>query len=604
MHTETAAKLRLFLRLKNPDAELPKSPEFRPENQDMAAIDAALAKADTSAPTGQGDQAPARLSHVVISGASKALIESGKYTESFIVMEYSGIKSASFVSLQLHCLKEIGSDTALKWFLKKHQDRGDLPDTVVHKLEAAKKRIKQSSQDLFAQLKSRDVELPQSMEFRADTLDIDAIEAALEEAVSEVNPKAASQGDRAATKLTYPVIAHAARALIQDNMFTEGFVLIEHSDSDSAVFVSLQLNCLMEIGSNVALDWFQEKHKKRKDLPKAVTRKMNEAPKRIAANRKLNLKRLRDRIRSKEPLVASDHRAFLPVIPTSISQALAGINPSDYDGPWLDELLRLLVEKRPDAKADPSAFRDRLLKSTGIAQYLNFLQAANSAAGSQFATFGSQQDSQRIVKLFAQFSSQVDAFDPAPIEAAFDQGRSAMITRAHVGANAVPTDLKYETGYPRVLINRSSETDLSEDSLRLKLGTRGNVQADFLKLTKRVKAAPHLIEIYPDGGQGSDFAPAQILGRTIQLGRGAAALAYHSRAATFFCDSNWIDGRLRFTLHPGPVAERGADRQEFEDAFHAFYAARLEAILLGPVEDFAPSGKFGNLFNPNKGIGQ
>ncbi len=87
----------------------------------------------------------------------------------------------------------------------------------------------------------------------------------------------------------------------------------------------------------------------------------------------------------------------------------------------------------------------------------------------------------------------------------------------------------------------------------------------------------------------NEFHPAliRLFGRTIRLGQGASTLAYIARAATFFSGTRWEDGRVQVYLRPGPVADQGMDRKDFDRAFYAFYLACLKEIVLGNAEDLA-----------------
>ena len=182
----------------------------------------------------------------------------------------------------------------------------------------------------------------------------------------------------------------------------------------------------------------------------------------------------------------------------------------------------------------------------------------------------------------------VRPFDPAPLREAAGRGVSVLIALAHAGHFVTLNRHIPNLGLPRLSVGRVPRAISRTGSFGL--GTKSMSGAGFLGAVKRVKAAPHLITIFPDGPDGREMQAFPLLGRKVILGLGAATLAWHSRAATFFAGTRWRDGWLEVYLREGPVAEPNVDRDAFNEAFHAFYLGCLAEIVTGPPENFAREG--------------
>ncbi len=174
-------------------------------------------------------------------------------------------------------------------------------------------------------------------------------------------------------------------------------------------------------------------------------------------------------------------------------------------------------------------------------------------------------------------------------------GRGIVILRAHTGMTAYFAQNFRHVTLPHVSIaaNESLHNDAHVGrNGGFHLSVRGNFQTEFLRLVKAMRKSPHFVVIFPDGARGGEFVERNLLGRTIQIGQGAATLAYRGKSAVFFMGTEWRDGKCHGTLTAGPVATDFDDRDAFDTAFFDFYTAQLEQIVLGDPRDMMGAAGF------------
>ena len=198
----------------------------------------------------------------------------------------------------------------------------------------------------------------------------------------------------------------------------------------------------------------------------------------------------------------------------------------------------------------------------------------------------SQNLSEELQALSNQLPRHIDAVDPAEIDLA--GGRSLLFVGAHSGVGSVVgvglEAVRAEWPLPSLTISKNASKSAGRQGIRL--GTEDLKPTDFLKVLKTIRKEPHQIVIYPDGPNGRDRGDFELLGKTVSIGLGAAALAWYGRAQTFFVGTRWHGtDRLETYVVPGPIADPDDDRNAFDEAFHRFYLDRLTDIALGPPEN-------------------
>ena len=194
------------------------------------------------------------------------------------------------------------------------------------------------------------------------------------------------------------------------------------------------------------------------------------------------------------------------------------------------------------------------------------------------------------IKLIQSFQKLVLPFDMEPLVKQIASGRSAMVTQGHAGLSTLHDGGLSRLQVPYSVIAHSVGPAFRPDDFHLATGGP-HVAMEFAKLAKLMRAQPRVVRVFPDGGAG-ETSEIAVCGRPVHIGRGAAALAYLGKAATYFSGSHRNESGFAFILIPGPVATDYGDRESFERDFGAFYASCLEQIVLGPPEDMAPDGGF------------
>ncbi|QYK43028.1 MAG: hypothetical protein KF887_08015 [Paracoccaceae bacterium] len=193
------------------------------------------------------------------------------------------------------------------------------------------------------------------------------------------------------------------------------------------------------------------------------------------------------------------------------------------------------------------------------------------------------EDEHAVIALHAQEARIVPPIDLSPVLAAQAEGRSVVIAAAHLD---MPGRFNWVDGgvrLPRARVRRRPLTPAEARTLDI-----STVQPDlalrYLKLVKAMRRTPHFVEIYPDAADGGEIATGTLAGHPFRIGRGAAHLAFQSRAAPFFPACGWDGARFVRRLIPGPRAEAGMAPDDYDAAFTAFYTGCLSDMLTGPPE--------------------
>lgn len=285
------------------------------------------------------------------------------------------------------------------------------------------------------------------------------------------------------------------------------------------------------------------------------------------------------RMRGRHNVADPSFETFYGPLQRDLGEILRDLPVDRWDGPRLGRIAEGLYALAPDRPMPLADYRRRYVWGHVADTFLFSLMRQNT-------------EDPAIRRLRRQIRDLAVPFDPVPLVAAEQAGRSILFARAHAGINAVLSTRIPSLSLPDVLVERHARAPQSRsrsDDRSIRLATGSDLQTDFLKLVKRIRKAPHQITIYPDGPDGGEHRAFTLLGHEVQLGMGAAMLAWHGKAATFFLGTRWQGERILIDLVEGPVAD-GGDRDAFEDAFHRFYLERLEAIALGPPEDIVGRG--------------
>ena len=270
---------------------------------------------------------------------------------------------------------------------------------------------------------------------------------------------------------------------------------------------------------------------------------------------------------------------FWPSVAAAKVDPIAAIR---VEGPFpLIDRIGPKVAELQGRQSDDLSFLDRMRWGSQVSRYTLFMRrlATTILAIPQHQRTPSEEDALTIYK---KMLGRIAAPDPTALLACIENGRSAMLVQAHAGLS-----ISHPQGLPLGAIpysEVSGEAGRASRPQDFHLATRRpDVAVEFAKLAKLMKKQPRIVRIFPDGPDGNTMETA-VCGRTISIGRGAASLAFLGKAATFFSGSHWTGDRFEFHLTPGPVASDYAQKDDFEQAFCAFYAKCLEGIVLGPPE--------------------
>lgn len=300
----------------------------------------------------------------------------------------------------------------------------------------------------------------------------------------------------------------------------------------------------------------------------------------------LRLKNVKSEMRIK----VEDHGVFMADIPDSLEEALSNLSgPARVavPPPQMEALVSGLIHTRGNPEDTPDDLLRRLLWGQNVDIYIKFLRRFSLPF---LNCMPDDPTARKLLRLNHELGGALILDDASPLQAAAAT-QSVLLSTAHAGASEVEWQLFGHVDLPMALVAANSDTTLRGTN-RLTLGTQGDFQANFLKLVKIVKKSPHLIRIFPDGPKGGDLLEFDLLGRKIRLGQGAATLAWHARAATFFTGTRWEGAKIRIYLRQGPVADKGMGREAFDQAFYAFYLDCLKEIVLGAPEDMGGMGGF------------
>jgi lauroyl/myristoyl acyltransferase len=181
------------------------------------------------------------------------------------------------------------------------------------------------------------------------------------------------------------------------------------------------------------------------------------------------------------------------------------------------------------------------------------------------------------------FHALFDVQGPEPLLATLAAGQSVLVAGFHAGVDLGLSSFLYAQGYPVAGISKDSGVTLDPHNLGVATGTPGTGAA-VLKLAKAARQAPRIIYIFPDGGDGEQ-SQRLCLGRPVQIGRGAAALAYYGKTAVFFARNRWTGHQFLTQLIPGPLPADHGSLVEYEAAFADAAAAHMTQIIQSAPED-------------------
>lgn len=224
-------------------------------------------------------------------------------------------------------------------------------------------------------------------------------------------------------------------------------------------------------------------------------------------------------------------------------------------------------------------------------EYLKFIRRLAREIGTKQA-YGNplSADEVSVLSLSNQVVTTIIPPDLTLLEQARDSGHSIVIVEAHAGTTMLSNLGIPRLGMPGSVITQGAERSADRKDFNINTSEK-DVQMQLLKLTKLLKKQQRLVRLFPDGPAG-DHLEFDLFGRSIKIGQGAALLAYHGRAATFFAASRWDGNHFQLYFRPGPTVLESEPREVFNTSFYEFYLDCLRRIVSGAPEDMGLDGGF------------
>lgn len=284
---------------------------------------------------------------------------------------------------------------------------------------------------------------------------------------------------------------------------------------------------------------------------------------------------------------ASDHLWRWGPMPGDVATFLPQIEPSRAYAYLTETMVQRLFALRGEADDALPDFRARLLWGNAVFGYLHFLLTLTDGLRRRMAMGETleEEDELRILDLLHQADALETPADYTLLRQARDAGKSIVLTGAHLGYFGTISTRHYALEMPYTQVVNYAFGGANDDSLVMLSPVSEGMQIAYAKLIKRMRAAPRLIEIYPDGGEGQGQHEMDFMGERIRLGLGACNMALLGRAAVFFHHRGWRAGKMHIEFTPGPVAGPETDGPAFTAAFAEFYLDCVRKILLGPPEN-------------------
>ena len=282
----------------------------------------------------------------------------------------------------------------------------------------------------------------------------------------------------------------------------------------------------------------------------------------------------------------------------SLIETLTGLDLGRYRGFVTPAVLGYFCQLRDIRQDQAPAFADQIAWSLAAAHFVKYVYGVETRALQRSdPPVASSRTEQSLLDFAVQLRAEIARSDLSLLKNLRDQGRSILLLGSHLGLlEPSLTDLAH-LGMPLALIHSGNQL-LRHQTLRnppkamVDIRTRDNPALPFelLKLAKRQRSEQFLTRIYPDGGHSDATRQIDLGGRRIEIGTGAAVLAYYGRAQLVFSKSRWTGQGWVADLQLGPDLAQAGSLEVAGDLLAGFYAEQLNAALLGPAADIGGHG--------------
>ena len=225
--------------------------------------------------------------------------------------------------------------------------------------------------------------------------------------------------------------------------------------------------------------------------------------------------------------------------------------------------------------------RQRAALGSQLFAKMNVLQRGYTLLGSKKIA-GSPGQLDEFAKLSERVLAELVELDLKPLIEAAGTGRNILLLRTH--SSIVPRELDLKIlGVPLVQIGRGTILRPGWQSLQTRSAESNAFK--FLKLAKSLRKSQHLVQVFPDGPDGSDFLQLPFRGHQLRIALGPTLLAAQRESQFFFLRSQIRRDRIRAAFIPGPCVGPDTPKDLLDQAYTHFYMSEVEAILDGdPVE--------------------
>lgn len=270
---------------------------------------------------------------------------------------------------------------------------------------------------------------------------------------------------------------------------------------------------------------------------------------------------------------------WVPITSDGLKSDMSALE--NLPAPKIDDLLlKWVYARRGNKDIGFADFEKRAAWGHNASQFIrDYLGALSNPEDLEF-------DPEQIKALRGEAAVICDEIDFSVLTDTLESGRSIVVTIAHVGFMNMLVRQFRDVDFPLIHIGANSvkEDQAKNDNYSYFLA-RGNVQAAFLKLIKRLRKEPAVVLIAPDGPYGSDMKDLDFLGTRIQLAQGAPMIAYHSKAKSVYLGSTWSGDKVAPYFREGPVPTAETDRDTWNDTWFEFYLNCMKEVVEGPPEN-------------------
>jgi hypothetical protein len=169
-----------------------------------------------------------------------------------------------------------------------------------------------------------------------------------------------------------------------------------------------------------------------------------------------------------------------------------------------------------------------------------------------------------------------------------DPSKGTILMTFHGGFQSVAIAFYAETFENGVVIKKKASKTPG------KIGVKDNARAALFAAMRELQDRKVML-IAVDGSNGGTAFTMSVLGKPVEVGIGAAFLAYEVR-----CNTAWFtmvqkdDGFVPVIL-PGPVRIQGESFDQFKERLFGFVAEQIESLVTGDPRNIALHGKWTNL---------